>query len=262
MLIGNVRSTGAGLIRLTLPDTSAQGEDLTLDDSSTLRNDDGDVELRVGDHFTLTEQAVLKSTGEVLIIADYLNADLAQGVLVDIRNNIDSPTIHIETADDEDRMELSRLSTNRYYVDGKGSTDQYTITLDGSGDERVSITDSGNPDDGADTLLVLGTSGDDLFLLRRYFLALLQPAVEPAGQDQLANTFERIDYNETINGRLRVNALAGEDRFVVDDNSTITTLDGGEGDDSYQFGQVFGIDPNTGVATGMKSRPSRFRAAI
>ncbi len=68
----------------------------------------GDVELRVGDNFTLTEDAVLGATGDVLILADYLNADLGEGVLVDIRNNIDSPTIHIDTADDEDQIELSR----------------------------------------------------------------------------------------------------------------------------------------------------------
>ncbi len=262
LLIGTVRSTGVGLIRLTLPDTAGQTQDFTLDDSSTLVNDNGDVELRVGDNFTMSEDAVLGATGDVTILADYLNADLGEGVLVDIRNNIDSPTIHIETADDEDQVELSRLSTNRYFVDGKSSTDQYKITLDGSGDERVSVTDSGNPDDGADTLLVLGTSGDDLFLLRRYFLALLQPAVEPAGQDQLASTFERIDYDESINGRLRINALA----VMIALSWTITVP-------SQRLMVVMEMTsislvkcsvsiPIPVSRQAMKSKPSRFLAAI
>jgi hypothetical protein len=42
-----------------------------------------------------------------------------------------------------------------------------------------------------------------------------------------------------------VNGLAGDDRFFADDNSSITTLDGGTGDDFFQFGQMFGIDRDT-----------------
>ena len=35
-------------------------------------------------------------------------------------------------------------------------------------------------------------------------------------------------------------AGAGNDYFAVDDNSAITTLDGGKGDDTFQIGQLYG----------------------
>ena len=44
---------------------------------------------------------------------------------------------------------------------------------------------------------------------------------------------ERINYDETLNGRLRVNAGMGADYIAQDDSATITTLDGGEGDDVF-----------------------------
>ena len=67
----------------------------------------------------------------------------------------------------------------------------------------------------------------------------------------MLTSLERINYDRTINGRLRLNGLDGSDYFYSDDNSTITTLDGGDGEDNFQFGQVFGserIGPS--VATG------------
>src|SRR5262249_50748092 len=59
-------------------------------------------------------------------------------------------------------------------------------------------------------------------------------------------------YDENINGRLMVNGLGGNDKFVVDDNSAITTLDGGDGDDTFQIGQVFGTprDAAAGLSNG------------
>ena len=49
-----------------------------------------------------------------------------------------------------------------------------------------------------------------------------------------------MNYDENINARLIVNGLGGNDKFVADDNSSITTLDGGDGNDTFQIGQVFG----------------------
>ena len=52
---------------------------------------------------------------------------------------------------------------------------------------------------------------------------------------------ERINYDTSINGRLVVYGLGGNDLFAVDDNSAITTLDGGAGDDRFQIGQIYGL---------------------
>ena len=68
---------------------------------------------------------------------------------------------------------------------------------------------------------------------------------------------ERVNYDAAINGRLTVYGQGGNDVFAVDDNSAITTLDGGEGNDNFQIGQLYGskrdsLDPNTtpGITSG------------
>ncbi|MDX6640592.1 MAG: hypothetical protein QOF12_1603, partial [Solirubrobacteraceae bacterium] len=121
-------------------------------------------------------------------------------------------------------------------LDGQGGADSYTINLTGASDYLVSVHDSGAPGDGSDLLTINGTTGNDTFLLRSGFVALIP-------QDGTSATYERINYDETINA-LAVNGGAGDDQFFVDDNSAITTLDGGAGKDSFQFGQLFGSDRN------------------
>ena len=58
---------------------------------------------------------------------------------------------------------------------------------------------------------------------------------------------ERINYDANLNGRLIVEGRGGNDYFAVDDNSAITTLDGGAGDDNFQIGQIFGSQRNIGA---------------
>src|SRR5690606_30699250 len=110
-------------------------------------------------------------------------------------------------------------------IDGQDGTDLYEVNIRGGSDYIVSITDGGAPDDGADQLTINGTEGDDTFLLRRYFVASLEESgLSGEGDPRHTNRVERINYNETVNGRLLVNGLDGDDAFYVDDNSTITTL--------------------------------------
>jgi hypothetical protein len=117
---------------------------------------------------------------------------------------------------------------------------------------------------------VAPTSANDLFLLRRTsyiaaptlptasttaneladrsaFVALLHATLAqaaPTGITLLGATafdVERINYDTAINGRLKVYGLGGNDSFYVDDNSAITTLDGGKGKDDFQIGQIYGF---------------------
>ena len=69
------------------------------------------------------------------------------------------------------------------------------------------------------------------------FAALLTGA--DGGDPGLTEDVERINYDDNINARLRINALGGKDKFTMDDNLSTTVLDGGSGDDTFQFGQVF-----------------------
>ena len=99
-------------------------------------------------------------------------------------------------------------------LDGGAGTDDITINLTSASDYIVNVNDTGLANDGSDTLVLNGTSAADTFLVRSKFIAVLQGN---------SPTYERINYNETINGRLVINGLLGNDRYVVDDNSAITT---------------------------------------
>ena len=80
-------------------------------------------------------------------------------------------------------------------------------------------------------------------------MALLHPTGVPAGEDDLlavqqsnyAGVVERVNYDNAVNGRLAVYGLGGNDYFAVDDNAATTTLDGGNGNDTFQIGQMYGM---------------------
>ena len=137
-------------------------------------------------------------------------------------------TGHIQVfgGDGDDEITVNELHTRteEMDLDGEGGTDRYTVNTTGNSDYIINVHDTGAPDDGADRLTINGTSGADTFLIRRNFVASLQSTglEEPRFEDSL----ERINYDENINARLRINGLLGDDEFYSDDNSSITTLDG------------------------------------
>jgi Ca2+-binding RTX toxin-like protein len=136
-----------------------------------------------------------------------------------------------------DQLDTGRGATTVRYtvnVDGGAASDQIVVNLTGTTDYILNVTDSGALGDGADVLTINGTGGDDLFLLRAGFVSRLTQTASG-----LSPLYERVNYDRTINV-LRVNGGDGADSFYVDDNSAITTLDGGAGDDLFQFGQMFG----------------------
>ncbi|MEX0323828.1 MAG: LEPR-XLL domain-containing protein [Puniceicoccaceae bacterium] len=121
---------------------------------------------------------------------------------------------------------------------GNGGSDLYRIFLANDGEALINVHDLGAPNDGVDVLEIEGSEDADLFLLRREFVALINDA-DGNGEVSAGDEVERVNYNEEINERLVVSGIGGNDEFIVDDNSSITTLDGGEGDDYFQIGQVF-----------------------
>ncbi|MEO6651293.1 MAG: hypothetical protein ABIP17_01380, partial [Ilumatobacteraceae bacterium] len=160
-------------------------------------------------------------------------------------------------------------------LDGQSATDDYFVYTSGSrGSSRnyiVNVLDTGTPGDGVDTLDIYGADSsligymspntpyptDDIFLLRRTtgitdevadrpaFVALLHTTLDVAAPTGVATTssfdIERINYDTAINGRLSVSGRGGNDYFASDDNSAITTLDGGAGNDTFQIGQIYGL---------------------
>ncbi len=176
--------------------------------------------------------------------------------------------------DGEDRFIVNQIQTmhvadgDTLTLDGQADTDTYTVITTGSqGDLRhylVNTLDTGAKDDGVDMLTIDGSDQDDVFLLRRSsfipdevseapaFVALLHgtldqartPSGDPADRPQ---EVQRINYDVNINGRLNVFGFGGNDTFATDDNSAITTLDGGAGSDTFQIGQLFGTKRDDAV---------------
>ena len=101
------------------------------------------------------------------------------------------------------------------------------------------------------------------------FVALLARQRRPDGgvglcRDRIrgnepTSKIQRINYDAALNGRLSVFGLGGNDAFFVDDNSAITTLDGGAGYDLFQIGQIFGLkrDERAERRAARRTTPSR-----
>ena len=133
-------------------------------------------------------------------------------------------------------------------LDGETGNNSYVVTTWGSVDPLdhdylLNVLNSG-PRGGLNTLTVNGSDGPDVFLLRGASIIPDQPGCRPPAFVALLHGIldaERINYDDHINSRLTVNGLGGNDLFVVDDNSAITTLDGGLGNDRFIVGQLFDI---------------------
>ena len=165
----------------------------------------------------------------------------------------------------EDQMTLYHLNSRlgHLHLDGQSGSDMVRVLVsdidqaEAKSDYILSVLDSGESDDGVDTLFVEGlgyeafagedeftgysTDKDDIFLIRRNFIARMHGSFEV---NTYSNEVERINYDESINGRITVNGYEGNDVFVVDDTSAIFTLDGGQGQDTFQLGQVYGSNPS------------------
>ena len=164
-------------------------------------------------------------------------------------------------------------------LDGQADTDYYQInttgsqTQDGRHNYVINVLDTGAKDDGVDELVMRGfdspLSGlngqgeahetDDIFLLRSTstipsessespsFVALLHGTLDQAMTGSSPSEVQRVNYDANLNGRLIVEGLGGNDYYAVDDNSVITTLDGGAGNDNFQIGQIFGTPRDSGA---------------
>ena len=95
---------------------------------------------------------------------------------------------------------------------------------------------------GVNQLTINGTAQDETFLLRAGYLAKLTP--QGAGY---ADAVQRVNYDRTSTGGLRLNAVDGGNRFYIDDTGTQVVIDGGRGSDpakrnEFQIGQLYGLD--------------------
>src|SRR5690606_913573 len=83
---------------------------------------------------------------------------------------------------------------------------------------------------------------DEHFLLREHFVARMLSAGD--GYDEAV---QRVNYDRTMTGGLRLNAVTGANHFYVDDSSTHISIDAGQGSAEnkqsvFQIGQLFTQD--------------------
>lgn len=259
-----------GDITLIASDSSVSGDDLTVNDVK-VDAEQGNLTLNAGDKFLLnldgqlnaahtltintdlgsvdSQSGDIKLYGSLMAATILVNTDQADDtVLFDVQD-IDGD-VEVNTGSGNDQLMVnqmvSRAADDALVLDGEGGSDAYTINRTGdNADYIIDVRDSGLAADGADTLTINGTADDDTFLLRANFVA----AMHTDSQGEYTSVVERINYDRNINARLTLNGHAGADSFFSDDNSTITTLDGGVDNDRFQIGQLFGKDRNIAEGT-------------
>jgi hypothetical protein len=123
-------------------------------------------------------------------------------------------------------------------------------------DYRI-IVRGGGVRQGLNFLTVDGTDAADRFLFRPVAAIAEQPdAVRPAFVAVLGenDAVERITYDAGINARLTVNGYDGDDEFVFDGTTVLTTVYGGDGADTFTVGQFFGAAHRTERRTRRRLR--------
>ena len=137
----------------------------------------------------------------------------------------------------------------------KGGAGGDTVNVEYMGQERT-ITLQG--DAGTDTFNAIGTAGPDTFMSRTTTLGdgtgtkgFVAVVADTAPADTTYNPnddyVDRVNYGGTFE-QLNIEAEAGKDQVVMDDNVVPTNVDGGTGRDRFQVGQIFGKARN--VADG------------
>ncbi|KUG05437.1 hypothetical protein ASZ90_017119 [hydrocarbon metagenome] len=260
---------------LTSTDSPNTGDNITVNSGVTVQSNGG-ITMNAGDDIFLVSGSLLNAiNGAVALLGDYGNADSGVGSTVDIKGTILALDIDVtgNTDDDIFNLDVRTLSCpvtmlggngndsfnihllpdlTTYHndvrdtvtLDGQEGADVYTIDVTSSSDNIINVWDTGTA--AGDVLNINGTSGADNFLLREKFIAVLQGSRE----NGYADAFERINYDSQIEN-LIINSLAGDDSFYLDDNCTLTEINGGDDSDFFQIGQMFGSARVSGDETGI-----------
>ncbi len=126
-------------------------------------------------------------------------------------------------------------------ADGQDGADLVEVGLTGTSDYIVRVADTGNASDGGDRLMINGPSTGALsYLIRERFVAAL-----PTAGPSFASGYERVNYEDTME-LLAVTGGTGDDQFFADGTLAEAEFNGGDGADSFSFGQLFGA-PRTSM---------------
>ena len=253
-------------------------------DSLTFRNlkidvGSGDFEIRGGDESDTITFAEMRVIGDTTITG---GGETDQITVMHLQSYDSDYTFTIDGGAARDTVDV--YTTDLDLRDYSSESDDIGYTTSGLSNDgllrtnyEINVTDSGGLFDGADVLTIhgrgydnepgdpinssaLGISGtdsatnqDDVMLVRSGYVARLHADLnDGSNRDQ----FEKINYDDSINGRLIVKTHDGDDSIIMDDNAVSTTLDLGEGDDFIQVGQVYGLADGFNPATDAPSYDS------
>lgn len=161
----------------------------------------------------------------------------------------------------DDVIEVGSDAPDGLLVDGQDGDDLVVVDMTARESREVTVTDSGPASDD-DRLELIGTRGDDEFLLRARPRAPSGPlavadvdltaAAAPVDAGELGLValvgrttsggsvpVERVRSDDTID-LLVLDGVDGANEFSLDDTATEVVVEGGPGGSSFQVGQIFG----------------------
>ena len=116
----------------------------------------------------------------------------------------------------------------RLELHGQFGSDSYTVGLAGEGQALIEVIDKRpaealDESNSQDLLTVQGTDKADNFLVRPLAVFALN---SDATKSRSIEHLERISFDGNVNRGLVINGREGDDHFTLDDNATITTING------------------------------------
>ncbi|MBC9906853.1 beta strand repeat-containing protein, partial [Achromobacter xylosoxidans] len=176
----------------------------------------------------------------------YLSARALAGG-ISLRGNDGNDLIVLDQLPSLTSQQGSPGATDRVDVDGGRGADHIVVNLNAALTSiivNVHDSDDHGRENLADVnkLTINGTTQDESFLVRANHVAKITP--QGAGY---ADSVQRVNYDRSMTGGLRLNAVDGGNRFYIDDTGTHVVIDGGLGSDpakhnEYQVGQLYALD--------------------
>lgn len=239
--------TAGGDITLTAGDSAGGGDNLTLKTTISVTSTDNDVNLRAGDDMTLEDSSTVSAaSGKVSLLGDFGNVDPGIGSTMNLFGTIISSDQAIVTGDiDDDTINVDPgvgHTIDSILLDGAAGNDTYNVQygrLTG-GASAIDIADSGG---GTDSAVLVGLSGDELITAHNNDANGVDP--QTGGFVENNTEGERVNYSETLE-HITLKGVGGNDLFDVQPSQTAEFLvDGGDpswGDPNVPPGDTLDFD--------------------
>jgi Ca2+-binding RTX toxin-like protein/acetolactate synthase small subunit len=246
--------TSASTITLSVPDTSATGEDIVVTNNSTIKTTNGTVTLLAGDNIQIDQGSGIDATGNVMIGGDNGNADIGVGSTIDLRGTLKGTSVTVTGGSDNDIVSLTNVTagapvsiqtfagddlihigsnaTPTTNTGGNLNSINAALTIDaGTGSDQLKADDSG------DTLANTGTLTSSQLTGLGITGSFTYTGVETV-EVGLGSGVDTFTIASTITGTTTVNAGAGADTINVQTIAGATNVNAGADDDTINVGNT------------------------